>query len=58
MKAVVILLNMAFLPISQLRLKLRLISVLNSLTTVGIFCKFLGNFLAFWERNMFSQRIG
>ena len=57
MNAALTSLNTAFLPISRSHIKRRLISLLISLTTVWwVLCKFLGDFLAFWERDIFFSK--
>ena len=59
MKAVLTSLNTTFLPTSHSRFKQREISMLITITTVlAVLCKFLGDFWAFWERDIFSQRMG
>ena len=59
MKAVFTSLNTAFLPISRSRFKRRQIPMLITLSTIWQFCvNFLGDFKVFWERDIFSQRIG
>ena len=55
MKAVLRSLNTAFLPISQATLNLSAHLINHCL---AVLCKFLGDFWAFWERDIFSQRIG
>ena len=62
MKAVLTSLNTAFLPISvnisvtfQAKLNLYAHFINHCL---AVLCKFLGDFWAFWERDIFSQRIG
>ena len=54
MKAVWTLLNTAFLPISK---SLNLYAYLIN-RCLAVLCKFLGDFCAFWERDIFSPRIG
>ena len=61
MKAVLTSLNTAFLAISR-----HVLSNANSLNLsayshnhrLAVLCKFLGDFWTFWERDIFSQRIG
>ena len=58
MKAVLSSLNTAFLPISRSRFKRHSISAYLSNHCLAVLCKFLGDFGAFWEREIFSQRMG
>ena len=62
MKAVLRSLNKAFLPISRSRFKRPLFTLNLSAYFIShclaVLCKFLGDFWAFWERDIFSQRIG
>ena len=55
-KAVLTLLNTAFLPISRSSFKQCQIPMLISLTIVWWFC--VGDFWIFWETGIFSERIG
>ena len=55
LKAVFTSLNMAFVPISRSRFKQRQFPPLRTLRNVfAVLCKFLGDFWAFWERDIFS----
>ena len=53
MKAALTSLNTAFLPISA-TLNLSACFINHCL---AVLCKYLGDFWAFWERDIFSQRI-
>ena len=58
MKAVLTSLNMAFLPISSSRFNERQIPLFISLTRqcFAVLCKVLGDFGAFWERDIFFSK--
>ena len=60
MKVVLTSLNTAFLPIN---FSVTFQATLNSSAylinhDLAVLCKFLGDFWTFWERDIFSQRIG
>ena len=60
MKVVLTSLNTAFLPINfsvTFQATLNVSAHLINLCLV-VLCKFSGDFWAFWERDIFSQRIG
>ena len=57
MKAVSASLNTAFLPLVTFQATLNLSAYLINHCS-AVLCKFLGDFWAFWERDIFSQQIG